>query len=674
MASDSVTPSATAPPSAGIARLALDVYLPHLDRFFDYSIPPSMTDAVRLGCRVTARFAGRLTNGFVVELPATAEVDKLSPISRVVSSEQVLFPEQVRLIRAVADHYAGSFADVMRLAVPPRHGVTETAEQRPWPAPEPAAPTVGGLADLEDGRTYLAALEAGHRVRAHWCVLPRWQRDEFGMDDWTRGIAQAVAATVSGGHGALVIVPDVARARRIRDVLTSVLGRGTVAELHSELGPAARYRNYLAVSRGQARVLVGTRGASYAPVHDLGLVCVCDDGDDLLSEPRAPYPHARDVAALRAAQEPCALLYASYARSAEIQNWVSDGWLVPLGMSAAQTRRHAAPVRAAVDSDLALQRDPVAAAARVPKEAFDTIRTGLLSGPVLVQVPRAGYLVALSCQRCRTPVRCPTCGGPVGADRLGIGERHLSCRWCGRQINNWSCPVCGSRELRAPVVGSQRTAEELGRAFSSFRLINSSGGKIVDEVGTTPALVVATPGAEPYPQDGYSAAVLLDAGLMLTRADLRAAEESYRRWLAVVCLVRPGSRGGTVSVVGPSQERTVQALVRLDPAGFAERELSDRQAAGFPPAVRMLAIEADERTLSDFRSGVTWPEEAQELGPVPIAGAGQGADDQQWRLMVRISRDRGAGLISVARKALAVRSAKKRAGAVRIRVDPVDLF
>lgn len=91
-----------------------------------------------------------------------------------------------------------------------------------------------------------------------------------------------------------------------------------------------------------------------------------------------------------------------------------DRLACPLGLAPARTRRLAPPVRAAVDSDIDLQRDPMAAAARVPKEAFETIRTGLLSGPVLVQVPRAGYLVALSCQRCRTPVRCPTCGGRLG--------------------------------------------------------------------------------------------------------------------------------------------------------------------------------------------------------------------------------------------------------------------
>lgn len=123
--------------------------------------------------------------------------------------------------------------------------------------------------------------------------------------------------------------------------------------------------------------------------------------------------------------------------------------------------------------------------------------------------------------------------------------------------------MCGSRELRPRWWGPSALRRSLGRAFPSFRLVSSSAQKVVDQVGATPALVVATPGAEPRPEAGYSAAVLLDAGLMLTRADLRAAEESYRRWLTVVSLVRSGDHGGTVSVVyrrgahraGPSAPR-----------------------------------------------------------------------------------------------------------------------
>ena len=78
--------------------------------------------------------------------------------------------------------------------------------------------------------------------------------------------------------------------------------------------------------RGAARLVIGTRSAVFAPVHNLGLVMVWDDGDDALAEPRAPYPHAREVAMMRAHQLCCAAVIGGYARTAEAQALVRSGW------------------------------------------------------------------------------------------------------------------------------------------------------------------------------------------------------------------------------------------------------------------------------------------------------------------------------------------------------------
>ena len=114
-----------------IARVAVDQPLAHLDRFFDYLVPEAMDAEAVPGARVRVRFAGRLLDGFIVERASSTEVaGRLSPLEKVISSEPVLTSAQVTLIRAVADHYAGSFSDVARLALPPRHATTEKANQR----------------------------------------------------------------------------------------------------------------------------------------------------------------------------------------------------------------------------------------------------------------------------------------------------------------------------------------------------------------------------------------------------------------------------------------------------------------------------------------------------------------------------------------------------------------
>ena len=641
-----------------VARVAVDVWLAHLDRFFDYLVTPDDDAEAVPGARVRVRFAGQTRDGFVVERVARSEIDaKLAPLAKVISPEPLLFSEQVRLIREVADHYAGTFADVMRLAVPPRHAATEKATPRPWPEPDLAGAPVPVLADTPDGAGFLAAIGRGEAPRAFWQVPAHFAG---GVPAWAQGFAEAAHQALSAGRGVLVLVPDQRDLAHAKQALGEAFGERAVAELHADLGPSARYRNYLAVSRGTARIVVGTRAAAFAPVRDLGLIALWDDGDDLYAEERAPYWHARTVAALRAAGQKVPLLIASHGRTCEVEAWLQRGWLAPISLPARELRQAGPAVRAAGDSDTALRHDPLAASVRMPSLAFRTIRDGLAQGPVLVQVPRAGYAVALACSRCRTPARCGFCQGPL---RVAGGAGRLECAWCARPAVPWQCATCGGTSLRAPVVGATRTVEELGRAFPGVPVLRSSGDRVVGEVGDAPQIVIATPGAEPYPLAGYAAAVFLDAQLALSRQDLRTSEETLRRWLNAAALVRGGGDGGTVAVVGPAGDRTVQALVRLDPGGLAARDLIERGEAGYPPAVRFATVEGEAAAVRDLLGVLRLPESAQVLGPADI-------DPDLVRAVIRTPPRDGAGLAQALKDAVSVRSARKAGGALRVRVDP----
>ena len=126
---------------------------------------------------------------------------------------------------------------------------------------------------------------------------------------------------------------------------------------------------------------------------------------------------------------------------------------------------------------------------------------------MLVQVPRRGYLAAIACGRCRAQARCAGCGGPL---EVAGRPQTPQCRWCGAVAAGWRCPRCGFTEVRAIITGAARTAEELGRAFPSVPVRLSGGEDVLAGVPAEPAVVVATPGAEPVAEDGYAAALLLD--------------------------------------------------------------------------------------------------------------------------------------------------------------------
>lgn len=652
-------------PLAGrpVARVAVDLSLAHLDRPFDYLIPDAMAETARPGVRVRVRFAGQLRDGFILELGEDHDpARRLAPLERVVSPEAVLTPEIAGLVREVADHYAGSFADVMRLAVPPRHAATEKAPPIQRPLLETAVPPRSPISHYPTGVEYLAALARGDTPRGFWQVAPT----AAAPGNWADGLAAAAAAVCESGRGALLIVPDARDLARLREACAAVPGETGFVVLTAEDGPAARYRAFLAALRGDVGLVLGTRAAAYAPVRNLGLVAVWDDADDLHAEPRAPYPHTREILALRAAREQCAVLFAARHRSCEVQQLLDRGWLRALAFTPAEQRRVAPAVRLTADSDWDLERDPLARSVRMPSEVFTVVRAGLAAGPVLVQVPRAGYLVVLVCDTCRESVHCPHCHGPVRA-----GAARASCDWCARPVTGWCCPTCDGTRWRAPVVGAERTAEELGHAFPGARVVQSQGGRVLDTVGPESALVIATPGAEPIAETGYAAAVLLDTSLLLTRADLRAAEEAHRRWLNAVGLVRPGADGGTVVAVGPTESVALQALVRGDPAGFAARELADRAEAHLTPAAKMITIEGPVPALSELARHLAVAElcNLEELGPVEVPRSAA-SDDPIGRLTLRTPLGEGTTLVRAVKTVLATRSAKKLPGPLRVKVDP----
>jgi primosomal protein N' (replication factor Y) len=653
-----------------IARVLPMLSVPHLDREFDYLVAAEQSDDAQPGVRARVRFHGRLVDGFILERRTeTDHVGKLGWLDRVVSAEPVLTAEIRRLVDAVAARYAGTRADVLRLAVPPRHAGTEreTTATASQPVVEPVDPA--GWQAYGRGAQFLAALEQSRAARAVWQALPR--------ELWPDRLTEAAAQTIRAGQGVLAIVPDQRDVDALWQAATTRIDESAVVALSAGLGPAARYRRWLAVLRGAAGLVIGTRSAVFAPVANLGLVMVWDDGDDTLAEPRAPYPHAREVAMLRAHQRRCAALIGGYARTAEAHALVRRGWAHDIVAARPMVRACAPRVVALDDRGYAEERDPAARTARLPSMALRAARSALDAGtPVLVQVPRRGYIPSLACGRCRAIARCRHCTGPLSLpDRGGPGP---VCRWCGRVEPSLRCARCGSDAVRAVVVGAGRTAEELGRAFPGAAVITSAGDALVAEVAARPALVVATPGAEPRTPGGYGAALLLDGWALLGRQDLRATEDTLRRWMIAAALVRSRQDGGVVTVVAESSIATVQSLIRWDPVGHAEAELTGRSEVGLPPSVHIAAVDGTADAVAALLGEVQLPDGTDVLGPVELPPgarrpAGFAADTAVTRMLLRVPRDQGLALAAALRRSVAVISARQTHEPVRVQIDPLHI-
>ena len=668
-----------------VARVRVDSTLPQVDRTFDYRVPAELSEDAVPGARVRVLFNGHEMTGYIEERTATTDWTRTSllPLKSVLSRVPSVAPEIFALAEALADRYASTVANVLRLAVPPRiaaldkkyapllpgyesaylgdsapvstsdapeHADPEHAESEPvaastassaavssatdpyaWlatpgapapfvldpPALNPDAPDAASVfSDYENGAEFIEDVAAGAATRAVMTVLPGHLEHT-----WADVLATALAAAAASGRGAIAVVPTAKNLDLLEAALTERLPADSFVRLSSDSTPHTRYHGFVKARLGRVPVVIGTRAAAYAPVANLGLVVCWDDGDSSLLEQRAPYCHARDVLLLRASAENTAALFAGFSMSSEAARLVRTRWASHVRAPRALVRDFS-PRIFSTGSEFELARDPLAAMARIPHLAFEHARRALARGPVLVQVARSGYIPSFSCERCRMPARCGECSGPLS---VASGSSVPSCSWCGRLAQQWRCSECGFTHWRYSAAGATRTAEELGRAFPNVPVISSAGDHVRASVGPEPALVVATPGAEPVAFGGYAAALLLDADKMLRFDSLRAPEAALRRWLNAAALVRPAALEGTV-VTTASPSPVEQALVRWDPAWFAREELEERAQTGLPPAVRTAAVtgaEADVRAfMEEFLGSSALPERVREqlriVGPVPL--------------------------------------------------------
>ena len=678
---DQASAAAAAPAAVHepVAMVAVDNHLAHLDRPFEYDVPEDLDDAARPGVRVRVRFAGRTADGYLLGRRSTAEhPGRLAPLLKVVSDEVVLTPAIARLCRELADHYAGTLADVLRLAIPPRHAraekalplVADTGQDHP-PSGDGSRgaepPGVTSWRDYPAGPALLRRLAAGESPRAAWSALP----DAGAPHGWPRALAAAVAAVHGSGRSSIVVLPDHRDVDRLAAELDRLVGPEHYVRLQADLGPQQRYTAWLRALRGHVRVVIGSRSAAFAPVRDLGLVAWWDDGDDSLQEPRAPYPHVREVLRRRAALEDAGLLVGGYVRTPEIEHWVRRGDLPEVRPAPTAVAAHVPRITIAGEGHQQA-RDAAASSARLPSVAWRAVKTGLTTGPVLVQVPRRGYLVSLSCEHCRTPLRCASCAGPLRVTGGGAGP---SCGWCGRRDDGHACRECGDTRRRSGVVGEERTAEEIGRAFPGSRVLVSRAGQVVGSVSETPAVVVATPGAEPVAQGGYAAALLLDGWAVLDRGGLDAGVEALRRWLGAAALTRAAAPVVLTGVPPHAGQPPIEALVRWDPAWLARRELDDRVELGLPPVRRTAVLTGDTSAVTSaaeaLRDGAG-TEGLEVLGPL-ANGRHAGADTARVVVRPATSATTAESLPRALRDLRAARSLRKAPGDLEVRLDPQDL-
>jgi primosomal protein N' (replication factor Y) len=607
--------------SAAVVRVLPDV--PAIDRGFDYLLPESFGEQVRVGTMVRVPLAGRRVAGWVLELdPERDPGISLSEVSKVVGEGPDA--EVLELCRWAAWRWAGRLATMLRLASPERSvHARPPVRERPGPAVSPDSP---GVASLARG--------AGAHV--------------VELSPVTDPLTVAAAAAAMGQ--VLVVSPSVAGADR----LVRGLRRGGAA--------VARWPRDWSAAAGGATV-VGGRSAVFAPAPRLRAVVVTDEHDETLQSESSPTWHARELAIERARRagvpcllvSPCPTLEALVAQRPERaeQLWAPPGPTAP-----------ATPVLAGLPEpaervSVTERRAGWAPIDLIDRRGEDSGRTGLYSsrlvtsvrevarggGRVVCVLNRTGRARLLACRSCGTLAECERCGSSVHQD----DRRLLVCTRCATERPG-VCLECGSSAMSLLRLGVGRASEELEALVQEpVATVTAGGGD--DEIPRDTRVLVGTE-AVLHRVGAADLVAFLDMDQELFAPRYRAAEEALSLLVMANRMLGGRSRGGRlVAQTRAPEHEVLQAALRADPRLVSEVEGARRRLLRFPPAAALAVVGGE--AAEEYITRVGTPLGIDVLGP----------DEGRWMLR---SDDRG-------RLSDHLAEVERPPGRLRLQVDPARI-
>ena len=500
----------------------------------------------------------------------------------------------------------------------------------------------------------------------------------------------AIADCLRRGKQALVLVPEIGLTPQTLTRFRQRLGVPVLA-LHSGLNDGERARGWAAFARGEARVAVGTRSAVFTPLPNAGLIIVDEEHDGSYKQQDGMRYHARDFALVRGKALNVPVILGSATPSLESLHNAASGRYVHLRLS--QRAGDAKPPSVRVTD---VRKRPLEAG--LSAESLAAISSALSAGgQVLVFKNRRGYAPVLLCHDCGWSAQCKRCDSPL---TVHGGGRRLQCHHCGaRQTVPPACPDCGGLALQPQGIGTERLEEMLLEKFSDVPVLRIDRGTtqrrdalagLLEKLGDRPGILVGTQilaKGHDLPHLTLVVVVGVDEGLF--SSDFRAGEKLAQQLIQVAGRAGRAQKPGEVRLQTHHPDHPLlTTLINGGYHAFAESELEQRQAAGFPPFAHLalLRVEAKHVDVTSaflqqaktalLRSANTSLESANALeihGPLPAPMQKRAG---MHRMQLLLSAPNRRALHARLDAALPLIHALPEARKVRwsLDVDPLDLY
>ncbi len=504
---------------------------------------------------------------------------------------------------------------------------------------------------------------------------------------------QAIADCLARGRQALVLVPEIGLTPQALARFRARLGV-PVHALHSGLNDNERARVWTAAWRGEARVIVGTRSAIFVPLPQAGLIVVDEEHDASYKQQDGIRYHARDFALVRGKALDVPVLLGSATPSLESLHNANAGRYAHLRLTRRAGNAQAPRVRV-----LDVRKRPLDAGLSV--ELLEAIRDTVdHGGQALVFKNRRGYAPVLLCHDCGWSAHCHRCSTPEHNSPMTVhaGGRRLQCHHCGaRQAVPKACPDCASLALQPQGNGTERIEETLARVFADVPVVRVDRGSTrrkdalerhFDTLGDRPGILIGTQmlaKGHDLPNLTLVAVVGIDEGLF--SADFRAGEKLAQLLIQVSGRAGRAEKPGEVWLQTHHPEHPLlQTLIHGGYHAFAEQELAQREAAGFPPFAHLALLRAEakhadapmmflreaKQAFADADQTIT-DQTIAIHGPLPAPMPKRAG---MHRAQLLVSSNERRQLHRLLDSALPVLYASPEARKVRwsLDVDPVDLY
>jgi primosomal protein N' (replication factor Y) len=570
-----------------------------------------------------------------------------------------------------------------------RQGKLESWDEALDPAEDP----------FDTGFTPPAHTLNAEQERAFGAIRARFELGEFGVQllygitgsGKTEVYLRAVQETLARGKTAIVLVPEIALTLWIGRQCRAWFGARFegVAVLHSALSDVERAREWWRVRNGEARVIVGTRSAIFAPVENLGLVIVDEEQESSYKQEEAPRYHGRDVAIVRAKLEDALALLGSATPSLETFHHARSGKYELLTLAQRVAERSLPSVEILdlrEEFKQTHQTSPISSHLREALQECLNTQT-----QALVLINRRGYSWSVICRSCGATVQCANCSISMTHHK---NRNRLECHYCGSvQSIPKKCPKCDSKYVYFFGEGSEQLEERLRKEFPKARIARldrdtartkrqyqETLGAFAD--GALDILVGTQMLAKGHDFHRVTLVGVISADSSLTMPDFRAAERTFQLMTQVAGRAGRGELPGRVLIqTFYAEHYAIQDAIKQDYTAFFERELHYRQVMAYPPFTSLANVIVRDSSLE---KAITWSRELSQyfaphngdgmrvLGP---ASAPLARLKSEYRLQFLLKSKRKAQLTKVLAGALAYCEAKEiPQTAVLVDVDPLQLL